>query len=280
MMKKCFRWVLSLLIMAVWTCCFTLNIPVLAAGEAQLLIDDADLFTEEEESRILSRLNEVSGKRNCSIGIVTASSLGGLEAVDYIDRIIDSQSDMAKTYGIVRLFIYIDGSDETNREVRVATDRKASQYFSDSDDDWILDGVVYDLVEGNYENAAVTYINCCNDILGDSTGDNAANTGSSRGVSPLWLIGDLGIGAVIAMILGGAQRSKLKTVRKKGGASEYKAEGGIHFIVNRDVLFNKRVERRRIERDEPSERHHEHHEAGTTHTTMSGSRHGGRGRKF
>lgn len=251
----------------------TLQLPVRAAAASVVLEDAADLFTDEEESSLKKKLASVSDNRDCDIGVITTGDLQGKSALDYVDdELTYNRTD--RSHGAVRLLIYINDNDESDREVRIATDETASAYFSDNDNERIIDDMVDDLRSGNYADAAMIYADDCNSILGESLdGDKEG----SRGVSPLWIFGDLGIGAVIAYLLGTRQKSKLKTRKRKGGAADYKAQGSIDFTVNKDVFLTKRVERRKINRDNPEERAHE---AGTTHTTSSGEKHGGAGRKF
>lgn len=265
--------IFAFLFLALCLVTMTFKSPVYAAETSVVLEDEADLFTAKEEKSLLKKLARVSEKRDCDIGVITTGDLQGKSAVDYVDDALTyNRSD--KSHGAVRLLIYINDNDESDREVRIATDETASAYFSDNDNETIIDDMIGDLSAGHYADAAMTYADSCDRILGQSLD---GNDGGSRGVSPLWLFGDLGIGAVIAYLLGSFQKGKLKSRKRKGGAADYKAEGGIDFTVNRDVFLNRRVERRRIERDD---REGPSHEAGTTHTTSSGEKHGGAGRKF
>ena len=273
MRRRYTRWIPAFLFLMVCIMTMTWQLPVYGAGTSVVLDDEADLFTDKEESRLKKKLTSVSDHRDCDIGVITTGDLHGKSAQDYVDDALTNDKE-DRSHGAVRLLIYINDNDESDREVRIATDETASAYFSDNDNESILDDMIDDLSSGYYADAAMTYADDCDRILGGSLDGDGQG---SRGVSPLWIFGDLGIGAAIAFLLGSYQKSKLKTRKRKGGAKDYRAEGGIDFTVNKDTFLRKRVERRKIERDKPEGRTHE---AGTTHTTSSGEKHGGAGRKF
>lgn len=249
--------------------------PVLAAGSSQLLDDGADLLTDKEEKDLLSQLTKLSDKRDCDLAVITAGNLEGKDVQAYVDDRIDSEGiGEDRSHGTVTLLIFVEQDDPSNREVAIGTDQKANTFFSDDDNNRVIDEMVPDLSSGSYGKACRTFGDTCDAVFGESLDEK----NSTRGVSPGWIFGDLGIGAVIALIMGTFQKSKLKTRRRKSGAAEYKADGGIHFTVNNDTFLDRHIERRRIDRDQP---HGEStHEAGTTHTTSSGSKHGGASRKF
>ena len=274
MRKLYLRLIPVLLLLVAMTAGMIFKAPVRAAGSDGLLTDGADLFSDEEETGLLKKLEEVSDSRDCDVAVITTGDLAGKDAQNYVDDEIDSTglgSDRER--GTVVLLVFVDQNDESNREVRVATDQKANEFFSDEDNESIINDIIGDLSSGSYADAAMTYADSCDSVFGDSLDKKSG----SRGVSPGWIFGDLGIGAVLALILGSFQKSKLKTARRKSSAADYKADGGINFSVNKDTFLKKRVERKKIEKDEKKE---SSHEAGTTHTTSSGTKHGGAGRKF
>ncbi|MBQ9157575.1 MAG: TPM domain-containing protein [Eubacterium sp.] len=266
-----------LLVIFFWVFGLMAASTVFAASGASLLRDDADLLTDKEESKLIKKLDKVSSKRDCDIAVITAGDLAGYDAESYVDDQIDSTGlGSGRENGTATLLIYVDQNDPSNREVRIATDQTANAYFSDADNDRVLDEIFDDLRSGDYADAVSGYADACDSVLGQSFDE-----GGSRGVSPGWLFGDLGIGALLAFAMGGYHRSRLKTSKSRTGASDYKVDGGdIQFIVNQDTFLDRHVERRKIDRDGDGPRDHEAHEAGTTHTTASGSHHGGAGRKF
>lgn len=274
--KKYFIFIPIILLLLMWTAGVMARVPAYAAKSARLLTDGADLLTDKEEGKLLKKLRKLSDKRDCDIAVITTGDLEGKDAAAYVDDQIDSRGlGTGREHGSVTLLVFVDQNDVSNREVRVATDEAANICFSDSDIDRVIDQIILELSNGSYAKAIDGYADSCDTVFAESLDENE---GGARGVSPGWLFGDLGIGTALALLLGQFQKSRLKTARRRSGASGYKADGGIEFSVNKDTFLDKHVERRRREKEERSGPGG--HEAGTTHTTSSGSKHGGGGRKF
>lgn len=83
-MKKRFSAVFAAILLL-----FILSLPAFAASDQPLLVDDADLLTDHEESVILATLNTVSKKQQADIVIVTVDSLDGKTATEYADDFYD-----------------------------------------------------------------------------------------------------------------------------------------------------------------------------------------------
>ena len=274
MRSRYFKGIPVFIALVVLTVCMMYKAPVFATEGMFILDDGADLFTDQEESDLQSKITGISDKRDCDIGVITTGDLQGKDTVAYIDdAMTDVDAGVDRSHGAVWLLIYINKDDPADREVRIATSEKANAYFSDQDNDAVIDRMYDDLHDGNYASAAMSFVDSCDQVLGESLDGEKG----SRTVSPFWIFGDLGIGAAIACALGFFQKSKLKSVKRRGSAAEYKAEGGVDFTVNKDTFIRKRVERRKIEDQDSGEKSHK---SGTTHTTSSGEKHGGAGRKF
>ena len=254
---------------------FAGGIPVRAAGGVSCINDQADLLSNKEEKTLNKLLEKVSEKRDCDIVFYSAGDLGGKDAVAYIDDMMDDNDlGAARENGSVALLIFVDRDDPSNREVRISTDERANLYFSDDDNEDVIDAMVPALSDSRYGDAVGTYARECDRVFGQSLDKEDKK---SRGVSPFWLFGDFGIGALLALMMGQRQKSKLKSVRKQHGAARYESNQGIDFSINENVFLDERTERRIIERDD---RDSEQHQPGTTHVSSSGRKHGGAGRKF
>ena len=257
------------------------SLTVLAAGDVPLLSDAADLLTDKEEEKLVRRLEKVSDKMNCDIAVYTVDDLAGQTARDYADDIVDSVGlGQDREKGTATLLFYLSAEDPTDREIYLSTDRRGKDYFSDAEIDQILDRLIDPLRRQESMEAFETYAEDCQSVIKSSSSlEEESEDGGSKGTSPFWIFGDLGIGAAIASMLGLREKSKLKTRRKKTGAGHYVDHEGIEFQRNEDIFLDRRVERRLIE-DDDDRGEGLHHEAGTTHTSSSGQIHGGGGRKF
>jgi uncharacterized protein len=246
-----------------------------AAGDVPLLSDAADLLTDKEEDKLTRKLEKVSDKQDCDIAVYTVDDLTGLKIEAYADDIVDSVGlGKGRSKGTATLLVFIDADDPSNRKAYISTDKNGSACFSDDDIQDVLYDIRSSLSSGQYMDAFESYADSCVSVLKASDG---ADKGGSKGPSPFWIFGDLGIGAAIATLLGQHQKSKLKTKRRKSGASHYADHEGIQFERREDIFLDRRVERTLRERHEDIEGDHEH---GTTHTSSSGHIHGGGGMDF
>ena len=69
--------------------CLSLSVPAFAQGNVPLLVDNADLLTDGEESVLLSNLENISSNQQMDIVIVTVNGLDGETPRDYADDFYD-----------------------------------------------------------------------------------------------------------------------------------------------------------------------------------------------
>ena len=69
--------------------CLSLSVPAFAQGNMPLLVDNADLLTDIEESALLSKLANISSNQQMDIVIVTVNDLDGETPRDYADDFYD-----------------------------------------------------------------------------------------------------------------------------------------------------------------------------------------------
>ena len=85
-MKKKFYIALLALLLAVVSIC-----PVFAAKDpAPRLTDQADLLSDDEETELLHKLDEISERQQSDIVVVTRKSLKGKSAMEYADDFYDN----------------------------------------------------------------------------------------------------------------------------------------------------------------------------------------------
>lgn len=79
---------------------------------------------------------------------------------------------------------------------------------------------------------------------------------------------------MIALIVTGVMRGKLKSVRFQPKADDYLKEGSMQLTENRDLFLYSHLDRRAKPKDNGSSG------GSSTHVSSSGSTHGGGGGKF
>ena len=235
------------------------------------LEDEADLLTEEEEADLLSKLDEISERQECDVVVLTVDSLNGRSAVEYADDFYDYNG---YGYGESRDGILLLISMEEHDWV-ISTCGFGITAFTDAGQEYMTDKFVPMLSDGEYLEAFTEYAQLCDEFITQAkTGEPYDSGNLPKGsVSPIWIVGDLIIGLVIAFIIGSVMKSKLKSVRMQATAEDYAVPGSMILTANWDRLVNKTVTTRRIERENSSS-------GSSTHSSSSGTSHGGSKGKF
>jgi len=248
--------------------------PVFAASDLPRLVDDADLLSDDEESDLLGQLDEISERQQLDVVVVTVDSLEGATATEYADDFFDENG-----YGFGEerdgiLFLISMGE----RDWAISTTGYGITAFTDAGQAYMTERIVSDLSDGYYADAFTSFANLCDDFI------TQANTGEPYDVDNLpeepfsvvgCLIITLPIAFVISLVVTGIMRMGLKSVGSQSGADDYMKKGSMKVTKKNDLFLYRNV----VRRAKPKE---EDHPSGgsTTHTSSSGTKHGGSSGKF
>ncbi len=248
--------------------CLSLFVPALAQSDMPLLVDHAELLTESEESTLLSKLANISSNQQMDIVIVTVNDLYGETPREYADDFYDD-NDYAED-GIL-LLISMEDSDWY-----ISTSGYGITAVTDAGLDYMADQFVDDLSNGNYYDAFVTYADFCDEFIG------LARSGDPFDVEDLpkedfnivtSLLVSLGIGLVVALIVTGRMKGKLKTVRQQAEATDYVKTDSMIVTRSSDLFLYMHIDRHAKPQASSGG-------GSSTHTSSSGRTHGGGGGKF
>ena len=244
------------------------------AGSVPRLTDDADLLDEEEESLLLSKLDEVSQRQQFDVVIVTASTLNGQSPMAYADDWFDY-----KGFGL--------GSDRDGALLLVSMEDRdwwisTRGYGITALTDFGIEKIGEDLIEnglsdGDYYDAFVTFIKDCDSYVTQAKNGAPVDVGTYK--PPLQIGKKVMVSAVIgviaALIVGAVLKGKMTTVHAASAAAEYTRPGSFRLMEQNDVFLYQNVTR--------TARPQETRSSGggsSTHTSSSGASHGGGGGKF
>ncbi|MBQ3489524.1 MAG: TPM domain-containing protein [Clostridia bacterium] len=248
-------------------------VPTASANSNLLrLVDEAGILTPSEETELLDLLNEISERQKLDIVVVTINSLNGQSSRDYADDYYDQHNYGfgSKKDGILLLLAM-----ET-RDYYISTSGYGIHAFTDAGIDRIEKSIVNDLSDGNYAEAFTTYAQLCDDYISQAKNGSPYDTGNMPKADYnilQYLLISLAIGLVVALIVTGIMRSKLKSVRFKSGASDYVKQGSFVLTQSKDIYLYRHVTRRAKPKNENSG-------GSSTHSSSSGRSHGGGGGKF
>lgn len=272
-----------------------LTVLVLCAGAVkaapQLLVDEADNLTPDEERVLTERLSEVSDRYDADVVLVIIDSLNGADAQAYADDFYDYNGYYEN--GVLFLLSVNDSEYAFSTLGTVAYD------LTDAAIDMIEEDVLSGLRRGkdtrDYYDAYVAYIEGVDKYLGiASSGEPFEyDTPGAGEEEPLHgfaaFKNHLGGNVILSSIAGiagsfaymGTQKRKLKSVRRQRGAANYVTGNGPVLTVSDDRFINRSVNKTPIPRREPSSNARSGSGRGTTfHTSSSGRSHGGRSGKF
>jgi len=247
--------------------CMTMTMSVFAWSDMPLLVDDADLLTDTEEEIVLEELEEVSAAHGLDVVVVTINDLLGQDIQAYADDFYDYNG-----YAEDGILLLIDmGSSEWY----ISTTGYGITAFTDAGIEYISEQFVWMLSDEMYMDAFTTFADYCDDFI------NQAKTGQPYDIDNLpkeafsfvgTLFISLVIGFVVALIITGIMRAKLKSVHFQSEAADYVKAGSFKLTQSRDLYLYRNVVRREKPQNTSG--------GSTTHTSSSGRSHGGGGGKF
>ena len=280
-MKKS-KWIAgAILLMSVLGIGITAKLPGFMAEDvcAQSLqprvVDEADVLTDQEESLLLEKLDEISERQQLDVVVATVRSLNGLSVQQRAD---DFYYYNGYGYGDFRDGILLLQCPQ-ERDLWISTNGYGIDAFTDAGQEYIWNEILPDFRNDNYAKGYMRFAELCDDFISRARSGNRYDLGNmpAKKKSPLRFLWALVIGAAGSFTMGQSKKAKLKSVHRKHTADRYTPNGGLHLFVKEDRLIDRRVVTRRIQQPRPS--------GGggggsSTHMGSSGSMHGGSGRKY
>lgn len=272
MMKK----KIALLLLA-FILCLSTGMSV-AASETEGFVDQyyrvldmAELMTDSEAQALIEQLDEISIRQNMDIVVATTNDLEGYTVTEYADLLYD---ECQFGYGSDKdgLMLLISMED---RDWYISTCGYGITVFTDAGIQYIGDQIKSDLSDGSYAAAFQKYGELCDDFITQAREDKPydSNNLPREPLSLIWIPVAIGIGLVLALIIVGQMKSKLKTVRAQAAANSYMKKGSLTISESRDLFLYHTVTKTAKPKNTSSS-------GSSTHTSSSGTTHGGGGGKF
>lgn len=243
----------------------TLALPVSAA--APRLDDQADLLTASEETALLGTLDEISTRQGMDVVVVTVDSTYGQSVTAYADDYYDENGYSPD--GVLLLISIYD------REWSVSTAGFGITAFTDAGLDYLAEQFVDALSEGEYYDACDTFARLSDEFITQAKEGSAFDRGNLP-KAPFGLVKRLltalVVGFVVALIVTGVMKSKLKTVYSQPAAAEYVRNGSMQLTDSRELFLYTHVTRQKREKSNSG--------GSSTHVSSSGRTHGGSSGRF
>lgn len=230
-------------------------IPVYA--DTDFVVDNADILSAYEEAELETKLREASKRLSADIVVLTEETIdssAGSYADDYYDY-----NGYAEDGIILLVSVY-------DREWHVSTAGVCIEGFNDDALDYLCDDIPDELGEEQYVKCFDRFADRSEEII------TLIRDGKSFKVPfnfLMTLVVCIVIGFVAALIVTLIMKSKLKSVVARSGAADYLKKDSLNITVSRDIFLYRQVTR--TQKAESSS---------GSHTSSSGSSHGGRGGSF
>lgn len=238
-------------------------------GTLPRMYDEADLLTDTEEESLTEMLDEISLRQECDVAAVTVASAEGESLRDFTDDFYDynGYGQGENRDGILFLVSIED------REWYITTTGFGITALTDAGREYIADRFTEDLSDGNYAEAFETYAQLCDEFLTQAAAGEPYDSGNlpKEPMSLLWIPGSVLIGFVLAFLVMLGMRVQLKSVKGESSAGNYVKKGSMKLTGSRDIYLYSHISREEIE---------EVNSGSQTHTSSSGTEHGGGGGSF
>ena len=168
-------------------------------------------------------------------------------------------------------------AEEVHTE-RLADFGEAIQIFTDAGQEYMTDNFGSYLSDGEYYEGFMKFADLCEEfIIQAQSGEPYDVENLPEETIPFYMIFliSLVVGFVIALIVTGVMRSRMKTVHMKPDAADYMKDGSLHINRSRDIFLYHQVTRTAKPKEESSGGG-----GSSTHTSSSGETHGGSSGSF
>ena len=238
------------------------------------LQDLAKVFDSSEREELNEKLDEISYKNKLDITVCFTNSLEGRATADYAE---EQYENYEFGYGENKDGVMLLISFEKN-EWYVATRGYAIQAFTDAGIQYIGEKIKPDLADGYYYDVVDTYIAICDQFItaarngnpyGGSTETSTTKEDASLLPPPMWILISIGAGVIVALIVVGSMKKKLKTVNMQAEANRYLRNGSLNITESNDIFLYSNVTRSAKAKNNSN-----------THESSSGNTYGGGGGKF
>ena len=227
---------------------FSENVYAAEEVHTERLADFADLLDDGQEEELEAKLDQVSEDYGCDVVVVTEETLDGAVPQDYADDFFDyNDYGMGEDKSGILFLITM-----SERKRCISTHGEAIQIFTDAGQEYMTDNFGSYLSDGEYYDGFMKFADLCEEFIIQAQS-----------------------GFVIALIVTGVMRSRMKTVHMKPDAADYMKDGSLHINRSRDIFLYHQVTRTAKPKEESSGGG-----GSSTHTSSSGETHGGSSGSF
>lgn len=251
------------------------------ANEYSRVLDYADVLSQEENDKLEAQFGEIANRQKVDIVICFANSLDGKKTADYTETLYEKHN---YGYGENKDGIMLLVSFEEH-DWYIATRGYAIHAFTDAGIRYIGNQIKGDLGDGNCYGAAEYFGQICDELISNAKNGNVYGepTGAIDNEDtgfvlppPMWILISIGAGLIVALVVVGSMKRKLKTVNLQAAANSYLKSGSLNITESNDIFLYSNVTRTA----KPKNNDNNNGSGSSTHESSSGNTYGGGGGKF
>ena len=234
-------------------------------------VDNANLLTKTEGDKLTKKLDEISKRQNLDVIIITVDSLEGRTATEFADDTFayNGFGMGTKLDGI----LFLISMEE--RDWAISTHGYGIDVFTNAGQEYMTANFMDDISDGDYYKGFDKFAELSDQFITQAKSDAPYDSKNlpKKPVSPFLIIG-LSIlgGTFVALIITGVMRGSLTSVSKQRMAGSYIVNTVMQPNDNMDLYLYSVVTK--------TARPKENEGGSSTHTSSSGSTHGGSSGKF
>lgn len=233
--------------------------------------DNANLLSKSEKEKLTKQIDEISSRQNFDVNILTVNGMpsGYNSIMEFADDVYD-YCGMGQGVDHDGCLLVVDMK---TRKWHISTAGFGITALTYAGLEYIEKQFKPYLSDKKYYKSFSTFAELCDDFVTQAkTGQPYDRGNLPKNINyPMWILSSIGIGTIGAFIILERLRSKMKSVKHKPEASDYIVEGSMNIKNSKDVFLYSTINRvRRADTKTGS----------STHTSSSGTSHGGRGGSF
>ena len=243
-----------------------------------LVVDEAGLLDSQEETALLTKLNEISQRQKMDVVVLTVSSIYGSTPQEYADNYFDYNGyGQGSDHDGVLLLINMG-----QRDWYISTTGYGIYAITDAGLNYISDKFLNHLSSGDYALAFNTYADLVDQFVTQAKTDTPYDSDSlpKDPLSLMWLPVSGLLALVVAWLVTAILKGQLTSVQSRSDAREYMKDGSFKLTNSQDLFLYRNVSK--VPRPKPTSSSSGFRGGGgsSSHRSFSGRSHGGGGGKF
>lgn len=243
-----------------------------------LVVDEAGLLDSQEETALLTKLNEISQRQKMDVVVLTVSSIYGSTPQEYADNYFDYNGyGQGSDHDGVLLLINMG-----QRDWYISTTGYGIYAITDAGLNYISDKFLNHLSSGDYALAFNTYADLVDQFVTQAKTDTPYDSDSlpKDPLSLMWLPVSGLLALVVAWLVTAILKGQLTSVQSRSDAREYMKDGSFKLTNSQDLFLYRNVSKVPRPKSTSSSSGFRGGGGSSSHRSFSGRSHGGGGGKF